>query len=93
MTLAKLRTVIYCYADGIPRLEAYAWPGGYPIVYIDDYGSNLCPDCATKLLFSDDEKMQPCYWYIHHEGDAIQCDECNCMVESAYGGCNSSDEE
>jgi hydroxylamine reductase (hybrid-cluster protein) len=23
MTLAKLRTVIYCYADGIPRLEAY----------------------------------------------------------------------
>lgn len=32
------------------KLPAYAWPGGYPIIYIDRDCSVLCADCATKAL-------------------------------------------
>ena len=30
-------------------LPAYAWPGGYPMVYTDEYNGTLCPDCASEL--------------------------------------------
>jgi len=32
------------------NLPAYAWPGGYPIVYYDNDGSPLCASCASEAL-------------------------------------------
>jgi hypothetical protein len=34
-----------------PRLDAFAWPGGYPIEYRDGHGCVICPDCATNALY------------------------------------------
>jgi len=28
------------------KLVSYAWPGGYPVFYLDHYDSVLCPECA-----------------------------------------------
>lgn len=37
----------------LPRLEdgtlqSYAWPGGYPLYYLDKGNNVLCPDCAIE---------------------------------------------
>lgn len=57
------------------KLPAYAWPGGYPILYATDEGCVLCHKCAT----SDDAH------FIHYEGEPLHCEECNKITDSAYG--------
>jgi len=37
------------------KLPAYAFPGGYPIYYLDSENSVLCADCATKSADDPDE--------------------------------------
>jgi hypothetical protein len=32
------------------KLDAYAWPGGYPIYYLDRRGDVLCPKCAQAIF-------------------------------------------
>ena len=66
------------------KLPAYAFPGGYPIAYIDGYNSEVCRDCAQVLL-GDEYGQAPISWYIHHEGAPVFCSECNVETESAYG--------
>lgn len=68
-------------------LPHYAWPGGYPIVYITNDNQLLCPDCATKSLLDPDEwdDWKPSEWFIHYEGPPEYCGECNAEIESAYG--------
>ena len=29
------------------ELVSYAWPGGYPVIYITEDNGVLCPDCAN----------------------------------------------
>lgn len=66
--------------DGL--LPAFAWPGGYPILYLDKDCEPLCADCATKSDWSDAEVIAAdVYW----EGPTLQCANCNCEIESAYG--------
>ena len=43
MKIAELRAM----GDG-GELPAYAWPGGYQIVYIAGDGETLCPKCANS---------------------------------------------
>jgi hypothetical protein len=31
-------------------LDAYGWPGGYPIYYLDRHDDTLCPGCAQAIL-------------------------------------------
>lgn len=33
--------------DGYPK---YAWPGGYPIYYLDRESNVLCADCANREI-------------------------------------------
>lgn len=65
--------------DKSGKFPAYAWPGGYPILYLTNKDEVLCPDCANaepeSLAASD------VYW----EGPSIYCKECNAVIESAYG--------
>ena len=63
--------------DGV--LPSYAWPGGYQIIYLDKDNCALCPACANADLGSVKS------WEIYYEGPTTPCDECNCMIESAYG--------
>lgn len=63
------------------KLPAYAWPGGYTIIYWDKHGSTFCADCANQ-----DDCSEPIVdGDIYYEGPVILCDGCNCEIESAYG--------
>ena len=68
-------------------LPAYAWPGGYPLVYLDQDGCVLCPACAEKSAADPEEHVNflPHSYYIHYEGDPVPCDNCANRIESAYG--------
>ena len=70
---------------------AYAWPGGYPIVYILADGATLCPKCANGENGSEASTDNECREWkivgsdIHWEGDPFTCAHCNREIESAYG--------
>lgn len=72
------------------KLPAYAWPGGYPIIYIDRDCSVLCADCATKSLDDPDEipAFKPVDCDVFYEGPSEFCAQCNTEIESAYGDPN-----
>lgn len=66
---------------------AFAWPGGYPLIYLDANGDILCPACTSR----EDEYNAPTvsgevYW----EGPDLCCFDCNAIIESAYGDPNSA---
>jgi len=75
-------------------LPAYAFPGGYPFVYVDEYHNELCPVCASELVRELARETDPdernmvtkvAEWYLHLEGDTVFCSECNAEIASAYG--------
>ncbi len=81
-------------------LDAYAWPGGYPIVYLFTDGGCLCPECANTNIEEIDAAGKGEYrcnshggwavdaWEINWECDDMTCDHCHKPIESAYGeGC------
>lgn len=74
------------------ELDAYAWPGGYPILYLDRDNAILCPKCATESMgLDDDDRMKAWAGDIYYEGPTIYCDECNAEIESAYGDPDEND--
>lgn len=75
-------------ADG--SLPCYAWPGGYPILYLDKHNDTLCAECATK---DSDNGEEPAAHFVHYEGPSEFCAECNAEVESAYGDLEEETEE
>lgn len=60
---------------------AFAWPGGYPIVYMENNDDVICPDCANK----NNDTWHIVGWFIFYEGPSRWCGECNTEMESAYG--------
>jgi len=69
-----------------PQLPAYAWPGGYPIIYLDGFNSVLCAVCATESIKDSDKRFRPQALDIHYEGPAETCENCNVEIPSVYGG-------
>jgi hypothetical protein len=80
MKLAEIRQ-----SDG--TLPAYAWPGGYPVVYMAKDNGILCPACANAYNPKRDnqDQLEPVAFFVHYEGPAEQCENCNAAIESAYG--------
>lgn len=76
-TINKLRD------DNEGKLPAYAWPGGYQMIYIDENNDILCPDCANKP--EDEYTVKIVQWDIFYEGAPEECADCGKMIESAYG--------
>jgi hypothetical protein len=56
-------------------LPSHTSIGCYPIVYLTKRDETLCADCA-------DISHEP---HIHWEGDDIACNNCDALLESAYG--------
>jgi hypothetical protein len=85
-TIARLLEI-----DVEGELPYYAWPGGYPIIYVDGWDEQLCPECANKAMREQNEDSfsedLPTDWYIHYEGASKFCYECNTEIESAYSIC------
>lgn len=77
----------------LPRLDdgsfpAYAWPGGYPVMYLTKDDSIICPDCANMAEregLTDDPEWYIVDYDIHYEGPPHYCDNCGAEIESAYG--------
>lgn len=80
-------------------LPAYAWPGGYPVMYLardgwredgkldfneHDRSENVCcAACAANVDLRPDLIVTG--EYIHYEGPPEYCEYCNGFTESAYG--------
>jgi hypothetical protein len=73
--------------DSKGKLPAYAWPGGYPIVYMAKDNGILCPKCANDFQPKRDnpEQLEPVAYFVHYEGSPEVCEHCNAEIESAYG--------
>lgn len=77
-------------SDG--TLPRWAWPGGYPVIYVTDDGGTLCPGCANGengSLASEDADPHSGWKLegadVHWEGPPEVCDHCGANVDSAYG--------
>jgi len=82
-------TILAHIRDDNGKLPSYAWPGGYPIVYITGDGGVFCPDCANSEPQCTDPESGSDWLIVTHEiyyeGPVIFCDNCNGTIDSAYG--------
>ncbi len=84
---------------GMPdKFPAFAWPGGYTILYLTADDGALCAACVNGENGSevgsddavyDDDTSDPQWTVVaagqYDEGPTIQCDHCNADIESSYG--------
>lgn len=71
--------------DSKGQLIKYAWPGGYPVFYLDGENSVLCHDCAVKSDSEDEiPQFKPVASDINYEDASLYCDQCSQRIESAY---------
>jgi hypothetical protein len=76
------------YLDLSVELDAFSWPGGYPIVWIADIDTHncatFCADCAmAEREAGGVSTLTPS---IHWEGEPETCDGCGKGIEPAYAG-------
>jgi hypothetical protein len=60
--------------------QHYAWPGGYPLYYVDNENNVLCSDCANE----EDVSTEVVEYDVNWEDAEMLCDDCGYHVESAY---------
>ena len=74
-------------------LDAYAWPGGYPVYAVMDDGESLCPSCAREnvrlILSATHDRDIHSGWYfsgaqVNWEDDSLYCAHCGKPLEPAY---------
>lgn len=82
------------------ELPAYAWPGGYQIVYLFADGETCCPDCANGKNGSEattdtsaERDWQLVGGDIYYEGAPLTCAHCGASIESAYGDPDADDND
>ena len=64
-------------------LDSYAWPGGYPIIYVDtDNGDVFCGKHVWPIIVREDAPMVR---DIYYEGADEWCAEGSHAIPSAYG--------
>ena len=68
------------------QLDSYAWPGGYPLFYLDGENSCLCPDCANKSYHDPEEieKFKPIACSVNYDDNDLYCDQCSKPIDVAY---------
>lgn len=82
-------------AIGLPvcrePLPAFAWPGGYPIVYVFRDGGVCCPSCANKHISEIDSEGRNSHggWPLvghdaNYEDIDLACDHCGKLIPAAY---------
>lgn len=81
------------YRDDDGTLPAYAWPGGYPLYYMATDDGILCPACANAYTPDRDneEQLKPIVCDVNWEDTALTCENCDKLIESAYGEVNEHD--
>jgi hypothetical protein len=69
-------------------LPAFTSLGSYTLVYRRENGEELCAACASTNA-RDASPVDHVQTY--DEGDPLECDECDAMIESSYGPVESSE--
>lgn len=75
------------------ELRSWAWPGGYPIVYITKESATLCPTYANK---EEDQQTiaSGSIEYEEEEESPTYCDECgNVLVASMWVNLKDGEEK
>jgi hypothetical protein len=95
MYTMSAKSMLKLAADNGGKLPLVAWPGCYPLFYLDADNCTLCPDCANNQLAEDQtadkageqyaKNMSIVAYDVHWEGEPIICEGCNKEIESAYG--------
>lgn len=67
--------------DSDGKLPAYAWPGGYPLFYLTDQNTVLCPEHASVEREYSDELITAVD--VNWEDDSLYCEHGE-RIESAY---------
>jgi len=67
--------------DDSGNFPAYAWPGGYPLFYLDKENNVLCPACASRPV---DQSQEVTAGDVNWEDSSLYCDDCGARIESAY---------
>lgn len=68
------------------ELPSYAWPGGYPLYYLDGDNCVLCPKCANASRDGSwDDSCFPVAYSVNWEDTDLYCEQCSKHIESAYG--------
>lgn len=70
--------------DDKGQLPSFAWPGGYPIFYMDGDNCILCPKCANKFANDEQVNFRPVAFDINWEDPSMICEQCNERIPSAY---------
>jgi hypothetical protein len=74
------------FKDG--TLHAYAFPGGYPLIYLDGECGVLCPECANRVESEGidhwDVDHLPRFYDVNWEDAECYCDQCGQRIEPAY---------
>ena len=60
--------------------DSYAWPGGYPLFYLEQDNSIICPQCANK----GEQQTTIVAVDANYEDTELYCDNCNNRIEAAY---------
>jgi hypothetical protein len=90
--VASWKSVKEKYADIDGELPAFAWPGGYTLIYWVGDDSNLgeiCSSCANKV--ADDPEGYSADQFIfrsletYDEGSPIHCAHCDREMIATYG--------
>jgi hypothetical protein len=76
-------------AEEIKKIGPYAWPGGYPLFFLDKENNVLCYDCAIKEDYSYPIVAYDANWEDPH----LFCDDCGKRIESAYAEDEDDDVE
>ncbi len=61
------------------KLDSHAWPGGYPLFYMDLNQDILCPECANK-----EEPANIIAFDANWEDSSLYCEGCSRRIPSAY---------
>lgn len=84
------------------KLEKFAWPGGYTLLYVFTQSNEhlvLCWECAMKATQGIENKSEEYEGYkqigsyINWEGESSWCDDCGVELPSEYGNPNKEENE
>jgi hypothetical protein len=68
----------------MPKVDHFAFPGGYPLFYFvrsDDGEFHSCPSCVNQHRVGKNAKLSG---YINWEDESLTCEVCEKTLEPAY---------
>lgn len=85
--------------DGSGEYPAFAFPGGYHILYRTADGGLLCATCVnsdearqTDEDYPDDDQWRVVGAFVNWEGPPVCCDHCGDEICSEYGDPDNDDD-